>query len=43
MFHGAIEKTIVTCFCGPKYIEGNPVFQQFTCQRQKQRTFNCCI
>jgi len=27
MFHGAIEKIIVACFCGPKYIEGNPVFQ----------------
>jgi len=27
MVHGAIEKIIVACFCGPKYIEGNTVFQ----------------
>jgi len=27
MFHGAIEKITVACFCGPKYIEGNAVFQ----------------
>jgi len=27
MFHGAIEKIIVACFCGPKYIDGNTVFQ----------------
>jgi len=26
MFHGAIEKIIVACFYGPRYIEGNTVF-----------------
>jgi len=27
MFHGTVEKVIVACFCGPRYIEGNTVFQ----------------
>jgi len=27
MFHGAIEKITVASFYGPKYIEGNSVFQ----------------
>jgi len=27
MFHGAIKKIIVACFCWPKYIEGHTVFQ----------------
>jgi len=26
MFHGAVEKTIVASFYGPRYIEGNSVF-----------------
>jgi len=36
MFHEAIEKIIVACFYGPRYIEGNTVFQQFTCQQQNK-------
>jgi len=36
MFHGFIEKIIVASFYGPRYIEGNSVFHQFTCQRQKK-------
>jgi len=27
MFQGAIKKIIVPCFYGPRYIEGNTVFQ----------------
>jgi len=27
MFHGAIEKMIMASFYGPRYIEGNSVFQ----------------
>jgi len=37
------SKIIVARFYGPRYMEVNNVFEQFTCQRQKQRISNCCI
>jgi len=27
MFHRAIHKKVMACFYGPKYVEGNTVFQ----------------
>jgi len=43
MCHGAIKKIIVACFYGPRYIEGNTIFNSSLASGKNKEYFTAVL